>query len=55
MKYTIQATQTVYKFIEVEADSKSDALKKVQAMEEEGKIRFDDEAFLKMEVNIDVL
>lgn len=55
MKYNIQAMQTIYKYYEVEANSKSDALKKAQAMEEEGKIRFDDEPFLKMEVNIDVL
>ena len=55
MKYTIKATQTIYKFIEVEADSKSDAFEKAQEMEEEGLIRFDDEPFMKMEVNIDVL
>lgn len=55
MKYNIQATQTIYKFIEVEANSKSEALEKAQALEEEGKICFDDEPFMKMEVNIDVL
>lgn len=55
MKYTIQATQTIYKSIEVEADNKSEALEKAQAMEEEGKIRFDDEPFMKMEVNIKII
>ena len=54
MKYTIQAKQTIYKFIEVEAGSKSEAFEKAQEMEEEGLIRFDDEPFMKMEVNIDV-
>lgn len=55
MKYKIQATQKIYKFIEVEANSKNEAYEKAQAMEEEGKIRFDDEPFIKMEVNIEVL
>lgn len=55
MKYTIQAKQTIYKFIEVEASSKSEAFEKAQAMEEEGKIRFDNDPFMKMEINIEVL
>ena len=55
MKYKIQATQKIYKFIEVEANSKSEAYEKAQAMEEDGKIRFDDDPFMKMEINIEVL
>lgn len=55
MKYKLQATQTIYKFFEVEADSEGDALEKAQEMEVEGIIRFDDEPFMKMEVNIDLI
>lgn len=55
MKYKIQATQTIYKFFEVEAEDGEDVLEKAQEMIHEGKVRFDDEPFMKMEVHVDVL
>jgi len=54
MKYKIQATQTIYKYIEVEAVSESDALEKAQTMIADGEIHFDDEPFLKMEVDVTI-
>lgn len=55
MKYEIKATQTICKYISVDAESESDALEKAQTMAERGEIRFDDERFLQMDVNIEVL
>lgn len=55
MKYKIQAIQTIYKYFEVEGDNKDDALAMAQTMAEEGAVRFDDEPYSKMEIDINVL
>lgn len=52
MKYNIQATQTIYKYFEVEATHENDALEKAQTMVADGEIHFNDEPFLKMDVDI---
>ncbi len=52
MKYTFEVTQTVYKYIEVEASNESEASDKVDKMLCEGEIHFDDEPYLKIECNI---
>lgn len=52
MKYKFEATQTIYKYYEVEAKSKEEALDKANQMLEEGEIHFDDEPYLKMECNV---
>lgn len=54
MKYQIKATQTIYKYFPVEADSRDEALEKAQTMAEEGVIRFDDEPFLNIDVQIEL-
>jgi len=55
MKYQVKATQIVCKFLAVEADDEPEALEKTQAMAEGGELRFDDEPFLNMEVNVELL
>lgn len=55
MKYKIQAKQTIYKYFEIDADNSDDAMEKVQDMLCEGDVRFDDEPFIKTEVDVDVL
>lgn len=52
MKYKFEATQTITKYIELEAESKEDALEKADEMLGEGAIHFDDEPYLKVECNI---
>ena len=52
MKYKIQAKQTIYKYFEIDADNSGDALEKAQDMLCEGDVRFDDEPFMKMEVDM---
>ena len=52
MKYKFEATQTIFKYIELEADSKEDALEKANELLCEVAIRFDDESYLKVECNI---
>ena len=52
MKYTFEVTQTIYKYVGIEAENESDALNKANQMLEEGEIRFDDEKYLKMECNL---
>ena len=55
MKYKFEVTQTIYKYIEVEASDESDASGMVDKMLGEGEIRFDDEPFLKTECNYALL
>ena len=55
MQYQVKATQTIYKYFSVEADSEDDAFEKAQTMVEEGEIYFDDEPFLKMEVEVSLV
>ena len=55
MKYKFEVTQTIYKYIEVESDNKEDAMDKVSEMLGDGEIHFDDEEFLKMECNFDLI
>ena len=51
MKYKFKASQTIHKIIEVEARNESEAYEKMDELLEEGKIRFDDEPWLDIEVN----
>ncbi|MDY6327715.1 MAG: hypothetical protein SPL42_00160 [Bacteroidales bacterium] len=55
MKYQVKATQVICKFFAVEAENEPEALEKAQAMAEGGELRFDDELFLNMEVNVELL
>ena len=55
MKYKFEVTQTIYKYIEVEATDENEAYGKVDKMLGEGEIRFDDEPFLKMDCNYALL
>lgn len=55
MKYQVKVTQTISKFFSVEADDEHDAFEKAQAMVEEGEIRFDDEPFLRMDMNVEIV
>ena len=55
MKYQVKATQVICKFLAVEAENEPEALEKAQAMDEGGELRFDDEPFLNMEVNVELL
>lgn len=52
MKYKFEVTQTIYKYIEVEASDESEAYGKVDKMLGEGVIHFDNEPYLKVECNI---
>lgn len=52
MKYKYRVTQTIYKYIEVEADNESDAFDEAYQMLEDGEIHFDDDHFLRIECNI---
>lgn len=52
MPYKFEATQTIFKYIEVEAESKEEALEKADELLGEGGIHFDDEPYLKVECNI---
>lgn len=52
MKYKFEATQTIFKYIEVEAESNEEALEKADELLGEGEIHFDEEPFLKVECNI---
>lgn len=55
MNYQIKATQTITKYFTVEAESEAEALEKAQVMAEEGRMHFDDEPFLKMEMNVQMI
>ena len=55
MQYQVKAIQTIYKYFSIEADSRDDAFEKAQTMAEEGEIHFDDEPFLKMEVDVSLV
>lgn len=52
MKYKFEVTQTIYKYIEVEASDESEAYSKVDEMLGEGEIHFNDEPYQKIECNI---
>lgn len=52
MKYKFEATQTIYKYFELEARNKEEALHKADQMLGEGAIYFDDEPYSKIECNI---
>lgn len=52
MKYQFEATQTIYKYFEVEAGSEEEALNSAHQMLVEGEIHFDDVPYLKIECNI---
>ena len=52
MKYSFRIRQIIYKNIEVEASSEDDAREEVERMIGDGEIHFDDEPWLKMEVDI---
>ena len=51
MNYKFRVSQTIHKIVEVEARNESEAYEKMDELLEEGKIRFDDEPWLDMEVN----
>jgi hypothetical protein len=55
MKYIFEVTQTVYKYIEVEASNESKASDKVDKMLGEGEIHFDDEPYQKIECNFKLI
>jgi len=55
MKYKFEVTQTIYKYIEVEAADESEAYGKVDKMLGEGDIHFDNEPYLKVECNIQAI
>ena len=55
MKYKFKASQTIYKIVEIEAANEDTAYKIAQRMLEEGEIRFDDEPWLEMEMQINRL
>lgn len=55
MKYQVKATQTICKYLTIEADNESDAFEKAQAMAEDGEIHFDDESFLDIELNVEIV
>lgn len=55
MQYQLQATQTIYKYFTVEADNEDQALEIAQNKVAEGEIHFDDEPFLKMEVDVKLI
>ena len=55
MKYQVKATQICYKYFTVEANDEDDALEKAQIMADEGELHFDDEPFIDMEVNVEVI
>jgi len=52
MKYSFRIRQIIYKNIEIEASSEDDAREEVERMIGDGEIHFDDEAWLKMEIDI---
>ena len=52
MKYRFEVTQTIYKYVDVEATNEQEAYETVDKMLFDGKIRFDDEQYLKTECNI---
>ncbi len=51
MNFKFKISQTLHKTIEIEAQDENAAYKKMDEMMSEGKIRFDDEPWLDMEVN----
>lgn len=55
MKYKFNATQTIVKQIDIEADNEDTATEIAQEMLENGEIRFDDEPYLPMECKIDLI
>lgn len=55
MKYEVKATQTISKYFSIDAESESDAHEKAQAMAEEGEIPFDDEQYMHLDVQVEVL
>ena len=52
MKYKFEATQTIYKYFDVDADSEDEALDKANQMLNNGEVYFDDEPYSKIECNI---
>lgn len=52
MTFKFDVTQTIHKYLEVEAESKEEALDKADEMLGEGLIRFDDEPYLEVECNL---
>ena len=52
MKYKFKASQTIYKVVEIEAANEDKAYEKAQRLLEEGEIRFDDEPWLEMDVQL---
>lgn len=51
MKYRFEVTQTIFKYIDIEAQDEDEAYEAIEKMVGEGEIHFDDEPFLKMECN----
>ncbi|MBP3776547.1 MAG: hypothetical protein J6I37_06135 [Prevotella sp.] len=51
MKYKFEVTQTIYKNINIEAKSEREAMDKINKMLNKGEIHFDNEPFLKIECN----
>jgi len=51
MKYRFEVTQTIYKYVDIEAHDEDEAYEKIEEMVGEGEIHFDDEPFLKLECN----
>lgn len=55
MNHLVRATQTIVKYFFVDADNEDIALEKAQTMAEEGEIYFDNDSFLEMELNVDIV
>ena len=51
MNYKFKVTQTIHKFIEIEGQNENEAYEKMEGLLNEGKIHFDDEPWLDIEVN----
>ena len=49
MKFRFEVTQTIFKYLEIEAKDKDEAYDRIEEMVGAGEVHFDDEEFLKME------
>ncbi|MBQ9439897.1 MAG: hypothetical protein IJU35_04830 [Paludibacteraceae bacterium] len=55
MKYKFKATQTIYKYVTIDAADEESAFEQAEDMLADGDIRFDDEPYLDIECDINMV
>lgn len=55
MKYKFKATQTIYKYVTIEAADEESAYEQAEDMLADGNIRFDEEPYLDIECDINMV